>query len=555
MSFRVTSVPSSRLTSAYLGPFAADDADDIVALLFGNAVPNPMQTMCIRYRAEAIARQLDFMTECAAKLADEHQVYRSVLSPVRRVPMEILGEIFKLVVPSFLNSSDREMLGNLGSVCLGWRLATLSTPALWRGVILGPCICPDQGTVGAQRLHEEDYKKLVVWIGRSGGCPKGLIYSSVDLHCHCEDGSSCKAVHPLVTKFIKEGPTLDHLTLQLSGPSCFRNWLAAFGPGPGAPEPHPLEKLRSFSLEFVDDTPLWWNDGPDPSASVFNLLPSVPSLGVFLPLRDTAFEDEMDSLECPIHIPPRVLGPLVSLAIRWDWEGRRLIDVLGQCASLKTFTLDLARSEPFEDDDLSPPLELKSLSSFKLVKGGVRVLEFLRMPALVSLDLELNVDRRETEEISERLDRFLRASDLLASLTYLRICELTGGPGIVTLLLPPLSSLQHLVLDSSTACGYFFGQTGTCHRGGPPLRHFPALRHVELLNVKRSSLVLAHELQFFSRKGSAGKCALTISYAKEPKVSEAELQSRLKTVQAPGSQLSIQVVQPEDYDELRALTL
>ncbi|KAF6744822.1 hypothetical protein DFP72DRAFT_927400 [Ephemerocybe angulata] len=102
-----------------------------------------------------IARQLAFPADCAAKLTEEDRAYRSALSPVRRLPLEVLGEIFKLVVPSFLNASDREMMGNMGRVCQRWRDAFLNVSSLWRGIILGPCLCPVQDTVGAVRRHEE----------------------------------------------------------------------------------------------------------------------------------------------------------------------------------------------------------------------------------------------------------------------------------------------------------------------------------------------------------------------------------------------------------------
>ncbi|KAF6747827.1 hypothetical protein DFP72DRAFT_918355 [Ephemerocybe angulata] len=502
-----------------------------------------------------IARQLAFLADCAARLTEEDRAHRSALSPVRRLPLEVLGEIFKLVVPSFLNASDREMMGNMGRVCQRWRDALLNASSLWRGIILGPCLCPAQDTVGAVRRHEEDYKKLVTWFGRSGGCRKGLIYSSVDLHCRCDDGSLCKAVHPIVSRLINEGPKLVHLTLQLSGPSCFRNLLAALRAEPGGSPPDPLASLGSFSLEFVDDSPLMWDDGPDPTSSVFNLLPPVPALGIFLPLRESAFDDELASLECPIHIPPTILAPLVSLAIRWDWEGRGLLDVLEQCIALDSFTLDLARSEPFDGDVPPAPLELRVLTSFKLVKGGVRILDFLRTPALTSLDLELSVDRAATVDMSDRLDGFLRASEILGKLRFLRICELVGGPGIISFILPPLASLRHLVLDSSTACGYYFGQASTGHVIAPMRRYFPELRQVELLNLRRSRHVLTHEMQYFRRRGSAGMCMITVSYADEPKVSEAELQSRLRSTRDSGSRLSIRVVESVDYDEERALTL
>ncbi|KAF6750748.1 hypothetical protein DFP72DRAFT_778175, partial [Ephemerocybe angulata] len=63
---------------------------------------------------------------------EELKGYRSILSPIRRLPLEILGEIFKYNFPTFLNSFDRKRLRNLGRVCQRWRDALRSVPSLWK---------------------------------------------------------------------------------------------------------------------------------------------------------------------------------------------------------------------------------------------------------------------------------------------------------------------------------------------------------------------------------------------------------------------------------------
>ncbi|KAJ6596136.1 hypothetical protein DFH09DRAFT_879442, partial [Mycena vulgaris] len=67
---------------------------------------------------------------------------RSLFSPVRRVPPELLVEVFALLRPSFSskNNEDKQIaidrLRNVGvltvaEVCLRWRTIVIETPMLW----------------------------------------------------------------------------------------------------------------------------------------------------------------------------------------------------------------------------------------------------------------------------------------------------------------------------------------------------------------------------------------------------------------------------------------
>ncbi|KAE9382690.1 hypothetical protein BT96DRAFT_772510, partial [Gymnopus androsaceus JB14] len=53
---------------------------------------------------------------------------RNVLSPVRRVPLEILSEIFQLSCDPFDAS---RYIFTICTVCVAWRKAAHGTPRLW----------------------------------------------------------------------------------------------------------------------------------------------------------------------------------------------------------------------------------------------------------------------------------------------------------------------------------------------------------------------------------------------------------------------------------------
>ncbi|KAF8208712.1 hypothetical protein K438DRAFT_1812758 [Mycena galopus ATCC 62051] len=83
-----------------------------------------------------------------ADLAAEMQKYSCILSPIRHVPPEIIGEIFLYFAPSAVHPSDFRHRSNLavpvalpwklGHICSQWRAISLSLGKLWAVLDLGP---------------------------------------------------------------------------------------------------------------------------------------------------------------------------------------------------------------------------------------------------------------------------------------------------------------------------------------------------------------------------------------------------------------------------------
>ncbi|KAF5331852.1 hypothetical protein D9611_008878 [Ephemerocybe angulata] len=511
-------------------------------LLGSNSSPSQLQLDFVGNRLSALTRQVDHLRERIKVLDLQSQICRAILSPLRRVPLEILGEIFKLVVPLHLVAKDRRMVGNLGRVCQRWRDALLCTPSIWRGLVMGPCTCAGLESMEVDRRHDEDYAKILTWYERAGGNPKSLVYSTADPLCDCANDGYCQAVHPIVTRLMKEGLALDHITLQVASTSCYRNWVGVVGSFlRGAGEPTSPGVLRSFSLEFADDVHHRWDDELAPGDSVFKLLPIVPVLGIRLPSCSDISNGVVEPATWLVRVPAPILGQLTMLGLRWDWGGVGLTALLSQCFALEALTIDLSYSEPYDDGITTPPMVLPNLNCFRLRMGGFHILDRFLTPLLTSLDLELNVDRMETLGASERVHRFLTSSNLLGSLEYLRICDLVGAPGTIVLVLPPLSALKHLVLDSASACGYHFGPPPSTRRGRFNHENFPSLQHLELLNLKCSRHTLLSEALYLRRQYRSQRCLITVSYAKEVRSSEADLESRIRAVdRAPA--LSVRII-------------
>ncbi|KAJ7635837.1 hypothetical protein DFH06DRAFT_1479106 [Mycena polygramma] len=92
--------------------------------------------------------------------------YFALASPIRRMPPEILQEIFVACIPTrhfpIMDASCAPLL--LGRVCRAWRAISLSTPVLWSAVHVAVKRNPT----------DEAAEKLRVWLQRSGDYPLSI---------------------------------------------------------------------------------------------------------------------------------------------------------------------------------------------------------------------------------------------------------------------------------------------------------------------------------------------------------------------------------------------
>jgi hypothetical protein len=84
----------------------------------------------LRATLEQVARQRD-------EAVDHVHRYRAILSPVRRVPTELICEIFALTLDTV--SSENKEIGkmppwHLGHICRSWRLSALGFPSFWSSI-------------------------------------------------------------------------------------------------------------------------------------------------------------------------------------------------------------------------------------------------------------------------------------------------------------------------------------------------------------------------------------------------------------------------------------
>lgn len=114
-------------------------------------------------RGEAILSRLKGEREELAVYISKHT---ALLSPARRVPADVISEIFGHCVSEEYYANPRPVL-ILGQTCSGWRNALLSTPKLWRSLSLPFPIL-------------KSFPLMEIWLSRCGSLPFRLEISSWD---------------------------------------------------------------------------------------------------------------------------------------------------------------------------------------------------------------------------------------------------------------------------------------------------------------------------------------------------------------------------------------
>ncbi|KAJ7157197.1 hypothetical protein C8R46DRAFT_1165600 [Mycena filopes] len=103
--------------------------------------------------------------------------HKALISPVRRLPLDIIQEIFVACLPTHRNCvmSAVEAPVLLGRICSAWRAISITTPRLWSRLHivepepLGPDGILDEKV--AQRLETTK-----TWLDRSGQCPLSISF-------------------------------------------------------------------------------------------------------------------------------------------------------------------------------------------------------------------------------------------------------------------------------------------------------------------------------------------------------------------------------------------
>ncbi|KAJ2914153.1 hypothetical protein MD484_g6250, partial [Candolleomyces efflorescens] len=416
--------------------------------LSNNVVPNQCEAASIQIEMDYLAAHISRLRSKLTKLEKQFWSYSIMLSPVRRVPAEILGEIFTFVIPDdVLEEQKRCQLVDLQLVCRSWRDAARLQHRLWSGLYVSL-----RQTIPLEKIQN--------WFGRSGNTPKSL-QVFVPGHGDCEtQGSPCRLHSLALATLVAKG--LSRFSLTCKGPQCFHNFLDALKTIKVTTSGCAWDCLDFIALKFTEE----WNESPDPSKSMFfRLPPNVTSFELELPSRYDAFGSETDSAITPLHIPPSFLIQLRSLSLRCDWQGLQWLEcVLPLCTNVQTLKFNFFGLESWEYDTSSneahlrqrlrsgfllPQVHTLCLQNLVADSHPMDILSLILTPQLV--DLDIGFHRNDPEEsdwkLAEHIIAFAKRSSCGASLRRFRLRHVQLKAGELANALRALPFLTHLTLE------------------------------------------------------------------------------------------------------------
>ncbi|KAJ7778381.1 hypothetical protein B0H16DRAFT_1360352, partial [Mycena metata] len=300
--------------------------------------------------------------------------HKALISPLRRLPLDIIQEIFVACIPTHRNcvmsASEAPVL--LGRICSSWRAIALSTPRLWSRLHV----------VESQRFHGADlalieakaaqrFAATEMWLGRSGNCPL-----SISLLCGSDETefmpiapspirSSVQALIPFAARW-------QHIDLTLSAAA-----------------------LNSILHLTESEVPLLQSVKLQHQYHLSSLRENLENSGMLRASRISSFcgsGADIVSQNLPLRWAQLTV---LAMTTAGTWQtlltSERVLEILRRCPELCTCRLTVNDRIESEIPSL-PPLELNSLRTLEVACEIVeftlsRLLERLLLPELRNFTL------------------------------------------------------------------------------------------------------------------------------------------------------------------------
>lgn len=303
-----------------------------------------------------------------ARFAERIEAYKSTLSPIRRLPPEILAEIFILCyashtfrLPPSMNSNPSATPLTLIHTCSRWRAIALGLPRLWTDVTLAS---------SAQKTASQ----LKSWFNRAGNLPLSLCVI-------------CKADH-LVMPYITR---LRHMEIDMSAD------LATS-----------LRRLPTLSFDLLQSIDLCLK-----GESIRHLEKSVTFLSNAPRLRSARFTS--------VTLMPLSFDPDIT-CLPWEQlnhlhfinifiTNKTFRRIMNRCTNLLECAIEV-NDEPDRGDDPSA-ITLPSLRTLKLTaKRLAEILDTLTLPNLKAFQLSSSISSGPSQWSHASFTSFLQRSSV-----------------------------------------------------------------------------------------------------------------------------------------------
>ncbi|KAJ7680977.1 hypothetical protein DFH06DRAFT_433395 [Mycena polygramma] len=131
-------------------------------------------------------KAIDKLVEERDKLNSYVEAHRALVSPIRRLPLDVIAEIFMACLPTNRNCvmSAEEAPVLLGRICSSWRAISFSIPRLWAKLhIVEPSLSHNGALDILQPKFAQRVEVATAWLNRSGACPLFIsLEGPVDRH-------------------------------------------------------------------------------------------------------------------------------------------------------------------------------------------------------------------------------------------------------------------------------------------------------------------------------------------------------------------------------------
>lgn len=527
-------------------------SDILQTLLSGNNIPDPVQAASLRQGIEKTAQQIPQLRYQLQELEDKLLQYRWALSPLRRLPLETIGEIIHIAAPDFREKGARRELLNYVLVCKSWWHASLLKHHLWNRVhIHGPTYEQDDRTVGKPIFRKGTFNQIATWLGRAGSLSRTLkVVGSKDFRDTICKGHArsiqCPWLAPTLRKLLVKGPQLDTISLARIAPICLRRLMEAIHSSKRS-EPRTFDGVRTLNIVFAfNNRSRWLELRPGVNQDPYILFSDLPlhltTLRLSLPsVHDIGF----DQFANPLRIPQEVLAGLKIFEFNSDWDILHAPRLLQFCANLEHLCLNFRARDPqfakYEEDKLFE-VYLPNLRTFRLQNQyhKFEILKFFRTPALEELDIgydkimfrhNTTVQGMSAEALSPRvpLCDFAALSGCQHTLRSLRIYGFTAphrfAPEELEAISKAYPSLTQLTMDKvDIDSRYFFSSfqrnlAGCETLNSIPPSCFPRLQKLHLLNCPirdycdQSLFAFLRRLHHVRGGGETDRIELVLSFA------------------------------------------
>ncbi|KAJ7160048.1 hypothetical protein C8R46DRAFT_1106833 [Mycena filopes] len=368
-----------------------------------------------------LRKAIDKLAEERTSLVAYIEGHEALVSPVRRLPLDVIQEIFLACAPSHRNcvmsASEAPVL--LTRVCSSWRAIAFSTPRLWARIhIVEPQRFQGGDLDSIEAKAAQRFEVLQAWLGRSGNCPL-----SISLIAAPEDTEFMPAVaspsptKPFLQALVPFARRWQHVELTLSpiGLESISRITASDVP-----------LLESFKLQHDYQFPPRRVD-----LANFGILQG-PNLVSFCVLGNDIISETL-----PLRWNQlTVLAMTTPGAWQTAMTSESVMQLLWRCPELRTCRFSV--NDRIESGSYLPAVELKSMHTLDLQCEVVgltlpRLLDRLSLPELrhFSLSGQAGVDPADRPSLAKAFARWSRLETL----------ELTGNTFSKSSLLETLRSL------------------------------------------------------------------------------------------------------------------